>query len=317
MAIFNGEVTFKVTFKDLGVSTGLGMTHAIIMHKCATQVGLKSPWTKLDKDLKDERFVVEIVKTKINNSLYDVKEENFKSNLKLLTMKNILILLTIGIFFFQTKNMNAQPDQDEMGGWYMYFFNTTFNESPWGVQGDIQLRNWNIDGDMEQLLLRGGLTYSPDMADIKVTLGYGNISTGVYGPDKSTSSESRIYQEVLFPVKFGNRIYTNHRFRYEQRFVEDQEFRTRYRYNLFLNIALNNAEMEKKTLYLALYNELFINGQRNIGNENTVEIFDRNRFYCALGYVIKPGRKVQLGVMKQTTDNWSKNQLQLSFHQKI
>jgi hypothetical protein len=67
MAIFNGEVTFKVTFKDLGVSIGLGMTHAIIMHKCATQVGLKSPWTKLDKDLKDERFVVEIVKTKINN----------------------------------------------------------------------------------------------------------------------------------------------------------------------------------------------------------------------------------------------------------
>jgi hypothetical protein len=232
-------------------------------------------------------------------------------------MKNILILLTIGIFFFQTKNLNAQPNQDETGGWCMYFFNTTLNESPWGVQGDIQLRNWNIAGDMEQLLLRGGITYSPEITDIKVTLGYGNISTGVYGPDKSTSSESRIYQEVLFPVKFSNRIYTNHRFRYEQRFVEDQEFRTRYRYNLFLNIELNNAEMEKKTLYLALYNELFINGQRNTGNENTVEIFDRNRFYCALGYVIKPGRKVQLGVMKQTTDNWSKNQLQLSFHQKI
>ena len=75
--------------------------------------------------------------------------------------------------------------------------------------------------------------------------------------------------------------------------------------------------MENKTIYLALYNELFINGQRNIGNGNNVEFFDRNRFYTALGYMIKKGLKVQLGLMNQTTDNWNKNQLQLSFHQKI
>ncbi|MGY8918354.1 MAG: DUF2490 domain-containing protein, partial [Flavobacteriales bacterium] len=70
-------------------------------------------------------------------------------------------------------------------------------------------------------------------------------------------------------------------------------------------------------LYLALYNEIFINGQRNTGNGNQVEIFDRNRLYAAFGYVIQKGCKVQLGVMRQTTDQWSKNQLQFSFHQTI
>jgi len=75
--------------------------------------------------------------------------------------------------------------------------------------------------------------------------------------------------------------------------------------------------MGDKTLYLAFYNELFINGQRNIGNGNSVEIFDRNRSYAALGYMIKKGLKIQLGVMRQTTNNWGKNQLQFSFHQKI
>ncbi len=73
--------------------------------------------------------------------------------------------------------------------------------------------------------------------------------------------------------------------------------------------------MEKKTLYLALYNELFINGQRKIWNNNTVEIFDRNRLYFAIGYIMKKGIKIQLGSMNQTTNNWSKNQLQLSLHQ--
>ena len=199
-------------------------------------------------------------------------------------MKKNVYLLILAIFLFASKNGNAQIDEDKMGAWCMYFFNTTFKESPWGVQGDVQLRNWNIGGDLEQLLLRGGVTYQPKEANIKLTFGYGNVTTGTYGSDQSTSAESRLYQEALFPVRFGNRFYTNHRFRYEQRFVEGQDLRTRYRYNLFLNIALNNPEMDKGTFYLAFYNELFINGQRSIGDGDPVEVFDRNRCYAALGY---------------------------------
>lgn len=211
----------------------------------------------------------------------------------------------------------AQVNEDELGAWYMYFFNTTFKESPWGIQGDIQYRNWNLLGDLEQLLLRAGFTYKPQNADIKFTLGYGNVTTGAYGSDNSTSAEQRIYQEALFPVQLGKRVYTNHRFRYEQRFVENQDFRTRYRYNLFISIPLNKTIMAKKSIYLALYNELFINGQRTIGDGKTVEIFDRNRFYFAFGYIIKKGLRIQFGVMNQTTDTWTKNQLQLSFHHTI
>ena len=232
-------------------------------------------------------------------------------------MKNSFCLILISLLLIFSKNGNAQINEDKMGAWYMYFFNTTFKESPWGIQGDLQFRNWNIGGDLEQLLVRSGLTYEPKNATIKLTLGYGNITTGSYGADNSTTSESRIYQEALWPVQFGNRVHTNHRFRYEQRFVENQAFRTRFRYNLFLNIPLNKPSMDENTLYLALYNELFINGERNIGDGKSVAVFDRNRLYGALGYIIKKGLKVQLGVMNQTTDSWSKNQLQLSLHQKI
>ena len=104
---------------------------------------------------------------------------------------------------------------------------------------------------------------------------------------------------------------------HEQRFVQNQKFRTRYRYNLFLNIALTNKELVKNTLYLALYNEIFINGQRNIGSGNTVEIFDRNRLYIALGFVFIDRLRLQLGVMNQTTDGWKKNQFQVSLHHQL
>ena len=227
-------------------------------------------------------------------------------------MKKTLIYIAFTLLF--NTQLYAQIDQDQLGGWYMYFFDAKFKESSWGVQGDIQWRNWGVADDLEQLLIRSGITYRPKNAEVKLTLGYGNITTGTFGDSEAKVKENRIYQEALFPVKFGKRLHTNHRFRYEQRFVENQDFRTRYRYNLFLNIPLNKAVIENKTVYLSIYNELFINGERSIGNGNTVEIFDRNRRYYALGYQIKQGMKVQLGTMRQTTNAWAKNQLQLSFH---
>ena len=71
-------------------------------------------------------------------------------------------------------------------------------------------------------------TFKPEKANIKFK-GYGNITTGAFGEDNSTINESRIYQEALFPTKIGERFYLNHRLRYEQRFVEEQSLRTRYR----------------------------------------------------------------------------------------
>jgi hypothetical protein len=224
-----------------------------------------------------------------------------------------ILLATIG---FQ-KEASAQINEDQIGAWYMYFFSADLKDKGFGVQGDVQYRNWNLGGDLEQLLLRGGLTYKPKNANVKFTLGYGNITTGEFGSGTSTVSESRIYQEALLPHKVADRIYLTHRFRYEQRLVEDQDFRTRYRYNLFLTVPLNSKIIEKKTIYFALYNELFINGQREISFNKFVQIFDRNRFYAAVGYCITDNLKVQVGMMRQTTNSWDKRQLQVSCHHKF
>jgi len=218
------------------------------------------------------------------------------------------------LLLLSSSMLQGQVAEEKLGAWYMYFWNTSFNEGPWGLQGDLQHRNWNFGGDLEQLLLRGGLTYKPENSKAKLTLGYAHIWTGTPGDPTTTTQESRIYQEALIPHHVGGRVYLTHRFRYEQRFVEGQDFRTRYRYNLFMNLPINNPYIDEGTLYLALYNELFINGQRAIGNGRTVEIFDRNRTYGALGYAIKKSLRVQGGIMRQTTDNWAKNQVQLSLH---
>ena len=228
-----------------------------------------------------------------------------------------LTMLIFLIVCLHPKDVHCQLNENKIGAWYMYFWNTTIKESSWGFQGDMQYRSWNLAGDLEQLLLRGGVTYKPKNSNVKFTLGYGNVTTGKFESTEIASRESRVYQEALIPHHVGGRFFLTHRFRFEQRVVADQDLRTRFRYNLFLNIPLNKKTLEKGAVYLALYNELFINGQRGIGDDKTVELFDRNRTYWALGFCLAQGFRIQVGFMQQTTDNWKKQQIQLSMHHKF
>ena len=211
----------------------------------------------------------------------------------------------------------AQVDEGQSGAWYMYFWNTSIGDSRFGMQGDIQHRNWNVIGDLEQLLIRGGFTYNQEKSNIKLTLGYGNITSGQFGYSNATSKEHRIYQEALLPLNFDKKVFVVNRLRYEQRFVENQDFRTRFRYNLFVNIPLNENGLGKGSVYLALYNELFLNGERKIGDNREVKIFDRNRTYGALGFGISEHLKLQVGYMHQATSGVKKGQAQLSLHHNI
>lgn len=212
-------------------------------------------------------------------------------------------------------SIHAQgPDENQVGAWYMYFWSMQIGESNWGLQGDYQYRDWIGLGDREQLLLRTGFTYTPDDSGVKFTLGYGNITTGQYGEEDEPVMEHRIYQEALFGQTLLKRFLLTHRIRYEQRFVENQDLRTRYRYNLFVNIPFKGTTLSKGTPYAAFYNEIFINGETEIGDNRTVQFFDRNRTYMGVGYVARDNMRFQLGWMNQTTTAWKKAQFQLSMH---
>jgi hypothetical protein len=208
----------------------------------------------------------------------------------------------------------AEIDQDQPGGWYMVTFNKDFSESRFGFQGDVQYRTWDGSGDLEQLLLRGGITYRPDALPGKSTLGLANITSGQFGDSKQTRTENRTYQEAMIPQRLGQKGFLKHRFRFEQRWVNGQDFRTRLRYALFANVPLNRPDLSPGAFYLAVYNEVFINGERDIGGGAEVDFYDRNRLYGALGYKFSNTGQIQVGYMQQHTNVVNKGQFQLSLH---
>ena len=224
--------------------------------------------------------------------------------------------LFLSSLFFLSIQSFSQVEESKLGSWYMYFYNVNFEESNFGLQGDIQYRSWNTIEDLEQLMLRSGVTYRTNDSSVLFTLGYANITSGAPGESNITVNESRVYQEALFGQKIMQRVHLTHRFRYEQRWIEDQDFRTRLRYSFSMNIGLNSKELVPKSFYAAFYNELFVNGERNNGLAE-VELFDRNRTYFGLGYILSKSSKVQLGWMRQETETFTKNQLQFSLHQNL
>jgi hypothetical protein len=222
-------------------------------------------------------------------------------------MKKLLILSLISIFSLPAI---AQSESD-LGSWYMYFGNFRFSESPWAIHGEVQYRNHNILGDLEQLLLRTGLQYNLKSGQASFLAGYASITTGAQGDLVTKFHENRIYQEAILRQKLG-KVGLMHRYRFEQRWVDEADMRTRFRYAIFVNVPLNKKDLsEKGSVYAQLYDEIFINGKKPDPMAAN-QYFDRNRLYLGLGYRTSTQLAFQFGLMEQTGNTFSKTQLQFS-----
>lgn len=224
------------------------------------------------------------------------------------------ILAVFPMLLLAAQPSQAQVNEDRLGAWYMYLWNHDRSDSRFGFQGDVQYRNWDLLGDMEQLLIRGGLTWRPQDSPVKLTLGMAHITTGEYGSRSNNVEEIRLYQEALVPQRIG-RAHLSHRLRLEQRDVDGQSMRNRFRYFLGLNYPLNRESLSEGAIYLSVYNELFVNLEKDIGGGRRVDRYDRNRAYAAVGYALSDSIRLQFGYMHQDTKPWDKGQLQFNvFH---
>ncbi|WP_394758833.1 DUF2490 domain-containing protein, partial [Flavobacterium sp.] len=153
--------------------------------------------------------------------------------------------------------------------------------------------------------IRTGIGYNLTKENNNILLGYGFINTQKYVPnsdEKVDSNEHRIYQQFITKQKVKSVVF-QHRFRVEERFIA-ADFQMRFRYFLGINIPINKKTLEKNTIYLSSYNEIFINAES--------PLFDRNRLYGALGYFIHKNIKIEAGFMAQTLEKSNRNQFQIA-----
>jgi hypothetical protein len=207
-------------------------------------------------------------------------------------MKKILLILSLILISPQI----AAQDSD-LGNWLIYIGSKKLN-SKWNLHHEVQYRNYNAIGDLEQLLLRTGLGYNVT-DNSNLLLGYGYILSENYIPgtnEKLSVNEHRIFQQLITKQQIGS-VKLSHRYRFEQRFVED-DFKTRFRYFLGVNIPIKSSKY-----YVSGYNEIFLNG------ESTV--FDRNRIYAGIGHQFNKNIKLELGYMNQVFQSSGRDQINI------
>ena len=195
--------------------------------------------------------------------------------------------------------MSAQDS--DLGNWLIYIGNTKLGER-WDFHSELQYRNYNFIGDLEQLLIRTGVGYNLSEGNNNVLIGYGFIRSDNYvagTEDKVTVNEHRIFQQFITRQKFG-RFGLMHRYRFEQRWVEE-DFKMRFRYFLAMSVALTKPTLQDNTLYLSAYNEIFLNSKS--------PVFDRNRLYGGLGWRFNKTIRIELGYMVQFFESSSRDQL--------
>ena len=205
------------------------------------------------------------------------------------------------LVLFLTANVNAQ--KTDTGNWFLYFGNQKINNR-WNWHNEVQYRNFNFAGDLEQLLLRTGIGYNLTENNNNILLGYAYVHSEPYiagSDDKLETDEHRIFQQFITKQQFG-RVYIQHRYRVEERFLKD-DFKMRFRYFLSLNVPINKKALDKNAIYASAYNEIFLNTEQNQ--------FDRNRLYGGIGYCFSKNIKVEAGIMSQMLANNSRAQFQI------
>ena len=211
--------------------------------------------------------------------------------------KIMMVALILGLML----PISAQSQDSNFGNWLIYIGNKKLSQK-WNLHNEVQYRNYNAIGDLEQLLLRTVLGYTFNEGKNNVLLGYGYILSENYldnNTDKVSVNEHRIFQQFTSKQKIGI-VGLNHRYRFEQRFVES-DFKMRFRYFLGINIPM--TKKENNNLYFSAYNEIFLNTES--------EVFDRNRVYGGIGYDLNKNIRLEAGYMNQFFEKSSRDQINI------
>lgn len=217
----------------------------------------------------------------------------------------LFLFLSLPIFLWgQNNRLNTYSNI----GWYNYF--GTFKLSPkYGLHTEFQWRRDNLIADKQQNLLRFGVNYQVNPR-ILFRLGYALAETYPYGDIPINGlgrdfTEHRIFQMIQLTHKEA-KFDLIHRFMAEQRFVgryssaavdTEDEFPLlhRMRYMFRLQFPLSGNEIKDKSVYFALYDEIFIGFGKNV-NAN---IFDQNRLGLLMGYRFNKNLRLEGGYLNQ------------------
>ena len=217
----------------------------------------------------------------------------------------IIWSILIGLLFSSAVlGQNSVPNQKSVrsstGVWLGFYTKYHFNDK-WAYYGEYHIRRKDWFDKMGQIYLRFGATYKIAKY-LDVTFGFVNPYYWAPNPEAPNIDkvvpQFRLWQQAVLATPFDH-IKVLHQLRVEQRYkrdyVEGSDFKLdhRFRYKLTVYIPLNHKDFGPNTLFLSLYNEIFIQAGKHIIYNH----LEDNRAFAGIGYNLNRKLQVQLGYM--------------------
>ena len=223
-------------------------------------------------------------------------------------MKKCAITWCLAISFCLLKAQTKRITDNNTIGWLSNTTTLKINNK-WSIHAEYQWRRANFLTDWQQSLFRSGVNYQ--WTDkVQLRLGFALVKNFPYGdyPLQAAGkpfSEKRLFEAITINDKISD-VSMVHRFVLEQRWTDrysnpflsnadDVSFTNRIRYMVRLQKPIGKKELNNRTPYVAMYDELFTSFGRNVG-EN---IFDQNRLGILLGYKFNPLLRIEAGYLNQ------------------
>ncbi len=208
-------------------------------------------------------------------------------------------------------SVGAQDPSQHLGGWYAAEASWRPAGSRLGVEADFQLRDFQMVGDFAQTSLRAGVVVHARSRPLSLTVGGAGFLQGTPGEATATRSERRLYQTVSYTQRLSSTLRLKHRGRAEQRWFENDVFRSRYRYRLEAERAVSGRGFGPGGVWLVASHELLLNGEV----ESDVGAFDRldqNRSYLAVNYPRGSTARMEAGYLNVVRPGEMRHRIRLT-----
>jgi hypothetical protein len=192
-------------------------------------------------------------------------------------MLKYFISATLLFVFVAMFSFTANAQNSKTGTWGIVTVTLPGDSTHrWGGYIELQTRTNQLFNQAFYYEVKGGVSY--DIANnFTALVGTGRYITYDFNDLDAppTALETRLWEQMTVN-QFLDRIKIEHRYRIEQRFFDDAPYRNRFRYRLNIAVPLNHHKITAKTLYIAMFDEVFFN--------NRAPHIERNRFSLAMGY---------------------------------
>lgn len=215
-----------------------------------------------------------------------------------------LFLLYFGVTDFKAQDFSVPKEKDSYhtsGLWTGVYTKYRISER-FLYYGEYHYRRRNnFINDMAQIYLRFGTTY---LVNPKFEITAGIVTPVYWAPDQEAPNidkrvmQYRLWEQFLF-VQSLDRAKIYHQLRFEQRWKRNYEKNSpfkltyRFRYKISSYIPLNSDYLRPKTLFLSLYEEIFIQAGKSVIYDH----MEDNRIFIGLGYILNSNIQLQAGYM--------------------